>query len=103
MWNIIFTMSYDLVKAAHSVYSLCCHFIYVLKYRREIFVNTAIKIENKHMEKIKELRSIWRDNPEIKPVGVGTMTAMTTPVVETGSSLHWLEGDATLFPHKVET
>ena len=55
------------------------------------------------MEKIKELRSIGRCNPEIKPVGVGTMTAMTTPVVETGSSLHWLEGDATLFPHKVET
>ncbi len=64
-------MSYDLVKAAHSVYSLCCHFIYVLKYRRKIFVNTAIKIENKHMEKIKELRSIGGGNQELSMLGLG--------------------------------
>lgn len=35
-------MSYDLDKGAHSVYSLYYHFIQVVKYRREVFVNDEL-------------------------------------------------------------
>ena len=40
--SIMVTMSYEVDKGAHSVYSLYYHFIQVVKYRRKVFVNGAI-------------------------------------------------------------
>jgi putative transposase len=35
-------MVYDPDKGAHYVYSLCYHFLHVIKYRKKIFINDAI-------------------------------------------------------------
>ena len=42
IWNITVTMSYELDKGAHSVYSLYYHFIQVVKYRKKVFANDVI-------------------------------------------------------------
>ena len=40
--RIIITISYNLDKGAHSVYSLYYHLIQVLKYRKKVFVDDAV-------------------------------------------------------------
>lgn len=50
-------MEYKLDKGAHSVYSLQYHFVQVIKYRREVFVND--KILDFLKQKTKEISSTF--------------------------------------------
>jgi len=47
-------MNYKLDKGAHAVYTLQYHFIQVVKYRREIFINNIIDFLKQKIKEISE-------------------------------------------------